>query len=113
MTAAARSMAKATRRMSRWARTWAIAGHLRTAIAALRGLGSVEAISSFYETTPVGLVEQPDFLNAVAALRTTSPPQELMRRCCVSNSSMVAIAACPYRKGRARSIWICCRMAMS
>ncbi len=52
--------------------------HLRTAIAALRGLGSVEAISSFYETTPVGLVEQPDFLNAVAALRTGLSPQELM-----------------------------------
>jgi 2-amino-4-hydroxy-6-hydroxymethyldihydropteridine diphosphokinase len=51
---------------------------LRSAIAALRQLGTVEAISSFYETAPVGLVEQPDFLNAVVALRTQLPPQELM-----------------------------------
>jgi 2-amino-4-hydroxy-6-hydroxymethyldihydropteridine diphosphokinase len=51
---------------------------LRSAVAALRQLGSVEAISSFYETAPVGLVEQPDFLNAVVALRIALPPQELM-----------------------------------
>ena len=53
-------------------------GTLRSAIAALRQLGSVEAISSFYQTAPVGPVEQPDFLNAVVALRTTLPPQQLM-----------------------------------
>ncbi len=51
---------------------------LRSAIATLRQLGSVRAISSFYETEPVGMVEQPDFLNAVVALRTSLPPQELM-----------------------------------
>ncbi|HTU50827.1 MAG TPA: 2-amino-4-hydroxy-6-hydroxymethyldihydropteridine diphosphokinase [Acidobacteriaceae bacterium] len=53
-------------------------GTLRSAIAALRHLGSVEAASSFYETAPVGIVEQPDFLNAVVALQTALPPQELM-----------------------------------
>ncbi|MHB1958552.1 MAG: 2-amino-4-hydroxy-6-hydroxymethyldihydropteridine diphosphokinase [Acidobacteriaceae bacterium] len=51
---------------------------LRSAIAALRHLGTVEAASSFYETAPVGLVAQPDFLNAVVALRTELPPEELM-----------------------------------
>ncbi len=51
---------------------------LRSAIAALRQLGAVDAVSSFYETAPVGLVEQPDFLNAVVALQTALPPQELM-----------------------------------
>ena len=51
---------------------------LRSAIAAQRQLGSVDAISSFYETAPVGTVEQPDFLNAVVALQTTLPPEELM-----------------------------------
>lgn len=51
---------------------------LRSAITALRQLGSVDAVSSFYETAPVGIVEQPDFLNAVVALRTLLPPQELM-----------------------------------
>jgi 2-amino-4-hydroxy-6-hydroxymethyldihydropteridine diphosphokinase len=50
----------------------------RLAIAALRQLGTVEAVSSFYETAPVGLVEQPDFLNVVVALQTQLPPQELM-----------------------------------
>ncbi len=52
--------------------------HLQSAIAALRQLTTVVAISSFYETAPVGMVEQPDFLNAVVALRTWLPPQELM-----------------------------------
>jgi 2-amino-4-hydroxy-6-hydroxymethyldihydropteridine diphosphokinase len=51
---------------------------LHSAIAALRQLGSVNATSSFYETAPVGLLEQPDFLNAVVELRTALPPQELM-----------------------------------
>lgn len=51
---------------------------LHSAIAALRQLGSVEAISSFYETAPVGMVEQPDFVNAVVALRTALSPEELM-----------------------------------
>lgn len=54
-------------------------GHtLRSAVAALRQLGSVDAVSSFYETAPVGMVEQPDFLNAVVALRTALVPDELM-----------------------------------
>jgi 2-amino-4-hydroxy-6-hydroxymethyldihydropteridine diphosphokinase len=51
---------------------------LCSAIAALRLLGSVEANSSFYETAPVGLLEQPDFLNAVVELRTDLQPQPLM-----------------------------------
>ena len=51
---------------------------LRSAVAALRQLGSVDAVSSFYETAPVGMVDQPDFLNAVVALRTALTPQELM-----------------------------------
>ncbi len=53
-------------------------GTLRSAIAALREFGSVEAISSFYETAPIGITEQPNFLNAVVALRTALPPEELM-----------------------------------
>ncbi len=51
---------------------------LRSAMVALRQLGTVEAVSSFYETAPVGPVAQPDFLNAVVALRTALPAQELM-----------------------------------
>lgn len=51
---------------------------LRSAIAALQQLGSVDAVSSFYETAPVDVTEQPDFLNAVIVLRTTLPPEDLM-----------------------------------
>ena len=47
-------------------------GTLRSAIAALRQLGSVEAVSSFYETAPVGMIEQPDFLNAVVGIANYS-----------------------------------------
>lgn len=52
--------------------------HLRSAITALNLLGQVTAISSFYETEPVGTVPQPDFLNAVVELRTPQKPQELL-----------------------------------
>lgn len=52
--------------------------HLHSAIAALGGLGSLSAISSFYETEPVGGVPQPDFLNAVLGLTTPLQPEELL-----------------------------------
>ncbi len=47
-------------------------GHLRAAVAALRAHGvEVEAISSIYETEPVGeVLDQPDFLNAAVRVRT-------------------------------------------
>jgi len=38
----------------------------------------VVAVSSLYQTTPVGLTDQPDFLNAAAAIQTTLTPQELL-----------------------------------
>jgi 2-amino-4-hydroxy-6-hydroxymethyldihydropteridine diphosphokinase len=38
------------------------------------------AVSSFRETAPVGLVEQPDFVNAVAAVETEVPPSSLLER---------------------------------
>lgn len=40
----------------------------------------VERVSSLYETAPVGLSEQPDFINAVALVETDLPPTELLRR---------------------------------
>lgn len=51
---------------------------LREAVRRLGGLGVVEAVSSIYETDPVGYAEQPPFLNAVARLRSGAPPQELL-----------------------------------
>ena len=40
----------------------------------------VAAVSSFRETDPVGYVDQPRFLNAVAAVETELPPRELLER---------------------------------
>jgi len=45
----------------------------------LRRLGRVAAISSVYETEPVGYSDQPPFLNMVAGLDTTLEPLVLMQ----------------------------------
>ena len=54
------------------------AGNLRAAIARLREAGTVKAVSSFYETEPVELLDQPWFLNCVVALETDKSPRQLM-----------------------------------
>jgi 2-amino-4-hydroxy-6-hydroxymethyldihydropteridine diphosphokinase len=54
----------------------------------------VTARSSFYRTSPVGLLEQPEFINAVASVRTTLKPQALL----------AALLAIENRHGRRRSI---------
>jgi 2-amino-4-hydroxy-6-hydroxymethyldihydropteridine diphosphokinase len=42
----------------------------------------VEAVSSAYETEPVGeITDQPDFLNATARIRTDLEPEELLDLC--------------------------------
>ena len=42
----------------------------------------VEAVSSTYETEPVGeFLDQPDFLNAAARISTELEPEELLDRC--------------------------------
>ena len=53
---------------------------LRAAVAALRASPGVEAValSSLRETDPVGLVDQPRFLNAAAAVDTDLRPRELL-----------------------------------
>jgi 2-amino-4-hydroxy-6-hydroxymethyldihydropteridine diphosphokinase len=58
-------------------------GHLRAALTALAERGvEVEAVSSLYETAPVGeVLDQPDFLNAVARVRTALGPTELLDLC--------------------------------
>ncbi len=59
------------------------AGHLRAAVKAL-GSGGVEvvAVSSTYETEPVGeVLDQPDFLNAAVQIRTQLEPEELLDLC--------------------------------
>lgn len=42
----------------------------------------VEAVSSLYETQPVGeILDQPDFLNAAVRIRTALEPEELLNVC--------------------------------
>jgi 2-amino-4-hydroxy-6-hydroxymethyldihydropteridine diphosphokinase len=57
--------------------------HLGAAIEALRRHGvEVEAVSSLYETEPVGeILDQPDFLNAAARIRTGLEPEALLDVC--------------------------------
>jgi 2-amino-4-hydroxy-6-hydroxymethyldihydropteridine diphosphokinase len=59
------------------------AEHLRAAIAALREHGvEVEAVSSAYETEPVGeVLDQPDFLNAAIRICTELEPEPLLDLC--------------------------------
>jgi len=55
-------------------------GNLNRAIAAIAAAGiEVEAVSSAYETEPVGeILDQPDFLNAAIRVRTTLGPEGLL-----------------------------------
>jgi 2-amino-4-hydroxy-6-hydroxymethyldihydropteridine diphosphokinase len=57
--------------------------HLRTAIAALPQHGvEIEAVSSVYETEPVGeVLDQADFLNAAVRIRTELEPEALLDLC--------------------------------
>ena len=53
---------------------------VRAALTALTELPQSELLraSSLYRTAPVGIVHQPDFINAVAALETTLAPHDLL-----------------------------------
>ncbi len=53
--------------------------HLRAAVRALQALGEVLALSSVYATAPVGMEEQPAFLNAALTLRTALAPEKLLQ----------------------------------
>ncbi len=53
-------------------------GYLRDAIARLKADGDIVSVSSFYETEPVEVTDQPWFLNCAVALETTESPAELM-----------------------------------
>lgn len=55
------------------------AGNLREAVVRLGALGRVTAVSSFYDTAPVGYLEQPRFLNGAVLLETELKPVELLQ----------------------------------
>lgn len=53
--------------------------NLQAAVRALAAHGTVLAISSVYETAPVGFQDQPAFLNAAVQLATPLAPEALLR----------------------------------
>jgi 2-amino-4-hydroxy-6-hydroxymethyldihydropteridine diphosphokinase len=53
--------------------------NLREAVRRIEALGEVRAVSSFYDTEPVGYLEQPRFLNGALVLETKLGAVELMR----------------------------------
>ena len=52
---------------------------LRQAVARVARLGELRAVSSFYDTAPVGYADQPRFLNGALLLATDLEPLALMR----------------------------------
>ena len=55
-------------------------GNLQAALSELGRMPTIQVthVSSLYETAPVGVTEQPEFLNAAAALETSLPPADLL-----------------------------------
>jgi 2-amino-4-hydroxy-6-hydroxymethyldihydropteridine diphosphokinase len=51
---------------------------IRSATERLAEIGSVRAVSSIYETDPVGFENQPSYLNAVIEIETSMRPEELL-----------------------------------
>ena len=57
-------------------------GNLLRAVAEIGRLPEtkLKGLSSFYDTDPVGVTDQPSFLNAAARLESLLPPEELLSR---------------------------------
>jgi 2-amino-4-hydroxy-6-hydroxymethyldihydropteridine diphosphokinase len=53
--------------------------NLQEGVRRIGALGEVRAVSSFYDTEPVGFLEQPRFLNEALVLETELEPVALMR----------------------------------
>ncbi len=71
------------------------AGQVETALDELRNIPETRVISrsSLYRSSPLGGIEQPDFVNAAAAVLTTLGPRDLLRN----------LKAIERRRGRERS----------
>lgn len=54
--------------------------NLRTAIGKLCELGNLVAVSSFYETEPVEVTDQPWFLNCAVGLKTELMPRQFLSK---------------------------------
>jgi 2-amino-4-hydroxy-6-hydroxymethyldihydropteridine diphosphokinase len=62
--------------------------NLVEAVRLIRPLGEVTAVSSFYDTEPVGFLEQPRFLNGALLLETELEPVTLLRELLVVERTM-------------------------
>ena len=71
--------------------------NLRRALELLSAHGvDVEAVSSLYETEPVGeILDQPDFLNAAARIRTELEPEALLDVCKAVEAELGRVFAGP------------------
>lgn len=67
---------------------------------------SLRRVSSLYDTDPVGLLDQPPFLNAVAELDTELTPRALLWHLLLIERRLGRTRG--QRWGRARSTWISC-----
>jgi 2-amino-4-hydroxy-6-hydroxymethyldihydropteridine diphosphokinase len=63
-------------------------GNLLEAVERVKRLGEVVVVSSFYDTAPVGYVEQPRFLNGALLLETDLEPMELLQELLAIEQSM-------------------------
>jgi deoxyguanosine kinase len=76
---------------------------IREALRMLDGDGSIEVtrVSDLQETTPLGQVAQPNYLNGVAEIRTGLRPQELLGR---FKATEAALGRGPHTKWTSRTI---------
>jgi 2-amino-4-hydroxy-6-hydroxymethyldihydropteridine diphosphokinase len=54
--------------------------HLDGAVAELARIGEIVAVSSYYETAPIGGPEQADYLNAVVVVDTDLDPADILEK---------------------------------
>lgn len=56
------------------------AANLRQAVKLLQAKGlQIRAVSSFFQTEPYGVTDQPEFINAAACVETSLPPEALLK----------------------------------
>ncbi len=87
------------------------ASTIAAAVASFSELGEVEDRSSFYLTDPVGVLDQPVFVNAVVVLRTAFGTEQLLLRLLAIDTVSAGIAPPPDPGGRVLLISTFCSLA--
>lgn len=62
--------------------------NIKTAISHLKKISKIKQISSYYETEPVGYLDQDWFINIVIEGKTTLGPQDLLEQCLKIENNM-------------------------